>query len=148
MFHRWFAYGQQVLWFLLYDLMIRYTVCYPYIWSVSASCSSWGLIMFFLPFPHVLTYILLVVIGIYSCGYYFVSLHFTNWLHLSLLLKSLPKLQPEPSLKVVTRSWITIPQYSLLTFNDLSQSLQKNTLIYSQITTDKTMIQNLFLEIN
>ena len=64
--------------------------------------------MFYLLFPHVLTYVLFVVIGIYSYRYYFVSLHFTNWLHPSLLLKSLSKLQPEPSLKVVTRSWITI----------------------------------------
>ena len=57
--------------------------------------------MFSLLFPYILTYVLLVVIGICSYKYYFVSLCFTNWLHLLLLLKSLPKLQPEPSLNVI-----------------------------------------------
>ena len=43
-----------------------------------------------------------MVLGIYSYKYTLVSLHFTNWLISSLLLKSLPKLQSEPSLKIIT----------------------------------------------
>ena len=39
----------------------------------------------------------LLSIDIYSCRYYPVSLHFTNWLSPLFLLKSLPELQPEPS---------------------------------------------------
>jgi len=38
-------------------------------------------------------------LGIYSSRYRYVSLYFTNWWFLSFFLKSLPKLQSEPSLE-------------------------------------------------
>ena len=42
-------------------------------------------------------------VGIYSCRYNIVSLHFTNWLTLLYLLKFLPELQPKPSLRLLSR---------------------------------------------
>jgi len=93
--------NKQMLGFLLYDFIIGCDMCSPCIWSVSALCSSWGFIMFSLLFPHFLHMYYIWSLDIYSYRYYPVSLHFTNWLYLSFLLKFLPELQPEPSL----RSW-------------------------------------------
>jgi len=94
-----------MFWSLFYFWLIIYCIlCYFHVQLVSTSCSSRSfLISFIIVFSRFLSWLL----GIYSWRYYSVFLCFANWSFLLFLLKSLPKLQPEQSLRL-QHFWFTI----------------------------------------